>query len=344
MRIASPFSCLRIRTALGALLAGCCLMAGCLQGFFAAPVFAAEMQPPPATSRPPRDEADLRYWLKNMVVDHGFTDDEVSAATGLSVDQVSAATKRFHLKRGAARPIKRGDPLRILPYPGGHHPRIGFLEGAVNPQRETKVSVFTPWDPASYVVVDVPEAIFSNLGLTYLAHTHVPTIWTVQGIELPALEWKREPKGVLRMERALPNGVVFGTKVTPRPDGVLFDQWLINGTTNKLTGLRVQDCVMLKMAAGFNQQTNANKILSKPYAAVRSENGQRWIITAFEPCDRVWQNPPVPCIHSDPKFPDCPPGQTTRIRGWLSFYEGTDIEREFKRLEQSGWKSRDTGR
>jgi hypothetical protein len=98
------------------------------------------------------------------------------------------------------------------------------------------------------------------------------------------------------------------------------------------------------MAAGFNQQTNANKILSKPYAAVRSENGQCWIITAFEPCDRVWQNPPVPCIHSDPKFPDCPPGQTTRIRGWLSFYEGTDIEREFKRLEQSGWKSRDTGR
>ena len=70
----------------------------------------------------------------------------------------------------------------MLPYPGGRHPRIGFLEGAIDPQRETKLSVFTPWHDSSYVVADVPEAIWSNLGLTYLAHTHIPTIWTAQKI------------------------------------------------------------------------------------------------------------------------------------------------------------------
>jgi hypothetical protein len=52
--------------------------------------------------------------------------------------------------------------LFVLPYPGGRHPRIGFLDGAVNPQRETKISVSTPWDEQSYVVVDLPEAIWSN--------------------------------------------------------------------------------------------------------------------------------------------------------------------------------------
>lgn len=64
------------------------------------------------------------------------------------------------------------------------HPRRGFLDGAIDPQRETKVSIFPPWSGGGYVVVDVPEAIFSDLGLTYLAHTHIPTIWDSQSIEL----------------------------------------------------------------------------------------------------------------------------------------------------------------
>ena len=42
--------------------------------------------------------------------------------------------------------------------------------------------------PTSYVVVDIPEAIWSNLGLTFLAHTHVPTIWSKKNIELKKLE------------------------------------------------------------------------------------------------------------------------------------------------------------
>jgi hypothetical protein len=37
-------------------------------------------------------------------------------------------------------------------------------------------------------------------------------------------------------------------------------------------------------------------------------------------------------MHSDPKFPDCEPGKTVRLRGWLSFYEGADIEAEMDRV------------
>src|SRR5213079_2721815 len=58
----------------------------------------------------------------------------------------------------------------------------------------------TPWNQESYVVVDVPEAIWSNLGLTYLAHTHVPTIWTQQNIELERLEWNRRADGTFDIE------------------------------------------------------------------------------------------------------------------------------------------------
>ena len=291
-----------------------------------------------ADPRPPADEAELRYWLENMAVFHRFTTEEINAATGLSPTEISVALRRFELA-GKTPPTRApGDPLRVLPYPGGRHPRIGFFEGAIMPQRETKFSVFTPWNERDYVVVDVPEAIFSNLGLTYLAHTHIPTIWDQQGVKLPRLEWNRLSNGTLEAERRLPNGVAFGARAVPAADAVRMELWLRNGTSAKLTGLRVQNCVMLKAATGFAAQTVTNKIFRAPYAAVRADDGQRWIITAWDPCDRCWGNDQVPCLHADPKFPDCPPGETVRLRGWLSFYEGTNLDAELKRIEQTGWR------
>ena len=288
--------------------------------------------------RKPKSDQDLRRWLENMVVYHRFSVAEVSSATGLSREEAREAIKRFELDDRLPPKRKPGDPLFVLPYPGGRHPRIGFLEGAIRPQRETKVSVFTPWDNASYVVVDVPEAIWVGTGeereLLYLAHTHVPTMWTRQGVDLEPLEWRQETNGTLLLERELPNGVRFGTKITPGESAVKMEMWLTNGTKEKLTGLRVQNCVMLKGATGFDQQDNDNKVVSKPYVACRNEAGDRWIITAWQPCLRPWSNERCPCMHSDPQFPDCEPGETQRITGWLSFYEGKDIEGQFTALSK----------
>jgi hypothetical protein len=288
-------------------------------------------------ARPPRDEAELGYWLNNMA-QHHFTAEEVRAATGLSLADTEAAMKQADVGP-LARPARAADaPLRVLPYPGGRHPRSGFLEGALLPQRETKVSVFTPWDETSYVVVDVPEAIFANGELLYLAHTHMPTTWSKQGISLPPLEWNRRADGTLDFERALPNGVRFGARVMPQRQAVSMELWLHNGTDRLLRDLRVQNCVMLKAAIGFSAQTNQNKRLRGAYACAGSEDGRRWIITAWDSMDRTWANPPVPCMHSDPKFPACPPGQTQRVRGRLWFFQGEDLESELKRLEASGWR------
>jgi hypothetical protein len=292
-------------------------------------------------ARPPRDDDDLRTWLENMVGAHRFTVPEVQAATGLDPVAINAALKRFRIEAGKMPARGPGSPLLVLPYPGGRHPRIGFLDGAVRPQRDTKFSVFTPWDDSSYVVVDMPEAIWSNLGLTYLAHTHVPTIWTKRNITLEPQEWLQAKDGSLTSERKLPNGIQFAAQVIPKPDHAQMTLKLINGTNGRLSDLRVQQCVMLKGARGFSQQTNDNKIFEKPYVACRSDDGRRWIITAWTPCDRVWGNAPCPCLHSDPKFPDCPPGETRVLRGWLSFYEGPDIRAELRRIELTAWQADD---
>jgi len=288
--------------------------------------------------RRPQNDGEAKYWLENMIWYHRFTTREIQAAMGLSERQIVGAQEKSGIRSGS-RPVRGDDaPLLVLPYPGGRHPRIGFLEGAVDPQRETKFSVFTPWDPNNYVVVDVPEAIWSNLGLTYLAHTHIDTIWTKQGIELPKLEWNRQVDGSLDIRRKLPNGMAFGVRAVPSRDAVRMEMWLDNGTAEKLSDLRVQICVMPKMAAGFAAQTNENKVFTNPYVACRSADGRRWIITAWEGCQRPWGNEDCPCFHSDPKFPDLEPGQRARLRGWLSFYEGTDVQGEFARIEATGWR------
>src|SRR2546421_7976864 len=149
---------------------------------------------------------------------------------GSTADEVMAAAKRLGID--PAKENERGDrsPLLILPCPGGRHPRIGFLDGAIRPQRETKVSVFAPWKDGGYAVVDVPEAIWwdndRKRELLYLAHVHVPTTWDRLGKRLGPLEWQRKDNGVLVSERRLPNGVRFGATVTPLKDGVKMEPWV----------------------------------------------------------------------------------------------------------------------
>lgn len=292
----------------------------------------------PSLALPPEMQAtrdQLGYWLDNMIRGHGYTWTEVAQVTGIGVDQLKSVAKQLGISANPRpQPQRAGELIRVLPYPGGRHPRIGFLDGAIDPQRGTKASIFLPWDPASYVVVDLPEAIFTNLGLTYLAHTHIPTIWDQQNMWLDNVDWNRGADGSLKFERQLPNKITFGASIRPSAQHVEMELWLRNGSPEKLSNLRTQICAMFKGAPDFNMQSNDNKLFRCPVAASRSRKGDRWILIAWERCGRAWGNPNVPCMHSDPVLEDCPPGETVRVRGRLWFYEGSNIEHELKRLTQ----------
>ena len=286
--------------------------------------------------RIPANEADARYWVRTMFEDHGYDVWEIRGATGLSVKEIQATQTRLGLAQ-QTRASTPGKPLMIRPYPGGRHPRISFLDGAMRPQRETKFSVFAPWDGGGYAVVDVPEAIWvrteERRELLYLAHTHVPTMWSKKQVSLQPLEWERTGDSSLSIERVLPNQSAFGAKVEAQEGAVLMSLWLKNGSDEEYSGLNGQNCVMLKELTGFNALNNENKVFESPYAACRDESGKRWVITGWERCNRPWANPNCPCLHADPRFPDCGPGETVHLKGIVSFYEGEDISGEFKRLD-----------
>ena len=275
---------------------------------------------------PPKD--DGRYWLE-VCAAHGYSQVETAMATGREAPEVARLSPTIRP------PAKPADRLLLLPYPGGRHPRIGFLEGAIDPHRDTKCSVFLPW--GGYAVIDVPEAVWVGKDLVYLAHTHLPTTWERKGVTLERIDWTREPGGVLTSHRTLPDGLAFSVRVEPARDGAVMELRLKNGTDRNLTGLRAQVCVMLKGAPGFNAQSRDNKVKldGSGVCAVRSEDGRRWIATVFEK-PRLWENPPCPCIHSDPFFVDLAPGEETVSRGRVFLYEGEDFTAEVARRAAAG--------
>ena len=289
-------------------------------------------------------ESDAAQWLENMIIWHGFSPSEISAATGLSNQEVRQTVKQNGLTFNARHTQRKMSSIKILPYPGGRHPRTGFLDGAIRPQRETKLSVFLPWNPQHYVVLDIPEAIRrdneSRNGLLYLAHSHVDTMWTKRGIALPYLEWQPIPRG-FECERTLPNNVTFGTRVevdganekTVFEQSIRMEMWLTNHSQELLSNLVVQNCQLLKMAPEFSAADPDTRVVRPPFIAVRSSAGDHWTVMAWTPNKRAWANPPCPCIHSDPQFPDCLPGETKRLHGWFSFFKGSDIESELNRIE-----------
>lgn len=278
------------------------------------------------------EKDDRRFWLENMACHHRYSVEEMAAATGWTPAEVARRLDALGI-RAERRPAVPSDRLLVLPYPGGRHPRIGFLDGAVNPQRDTKFSVFLPWPDAGYVVVDVPEAVWANGELIYLAHTHIPTVWDKRGATLERIDWTRKEGGVLESRRVLPDGVAFAARVVPRGEAVDMELKLTNGGPAPLKDLRAQVCVLLKGALDFNAQTADNKRLLGAAAAAASRDGRRWIVTEWER-GKPWQNPPCPCIHSDPSFPDLAPGQEAIARGRVFFYEGDDPAAEVERRRQ----------
>ncbi len=307
---------------------------------FSFPLFAAEPKEAKPVGRSAKDAADLNYWLANMAA-HQFQAEELAAALNLSQEQATNALEKAKAAKEASNklvPATGSGQIVVLPYPGGRHPRIGFLDGAIDPQRETKASVFAPWKDGGYLVIDLPEAVWhlpaGNRELLYLAHTHIPTIWDKQGVKLPPLEWKRDLPGNLSLVRELPSKVGMTSRIKTTPAGVRLEFSLTNGSAEKLTGLQVQMCAMLKGLTGFEEQINDNKVFAAPFAACKSRTDNRWVILGFDHCVRAWGNPPCPCLHADPQVPDCAPGETQTVHGWISFYEGTEIQPELKRLEK----------
>jgi hypothetical protein len=263
---------------------------------------------------------NLEYWVDNMRRFHDFSWQEVSQVSGYSEEKIQKMASGF------SNPIKPKDEvLTILPYPGGRHPRIGFLEGMIDSMRGTKLSIFLPWDKSQYVILDLPEALFCQLGVTFLGHTHVPTIWDNKKINIENSDWSVTDSGVYENSWNLPNGMDIGATVTPLRDSIEMELVVHNGSDVDMEFINGQVCIMLKGATEFDLQTKDNKILTDTVAAVQSENKDRWILTQWDQLRRTWGNDNCPCLHFDPILNPCKVGETVRVKGRIWFHEGEEL-------------------
>ncbi|MEL0096280.1 MAG: polysaccharide deacetylase family protein [Planctomycetaceae bacterium] len=281
--------------------------------------------------RVPANRRELMSWASNMKR-HGFTVAESRMVTGLD-----AATMQRALQRARV-PSAPQNKLEVMMYPGGRHPRLGFRDGEYRPRRETKVSVFSPWERDDYLVVDIPEAIWNmtpnGRELLFLAHEDIPTMWDRLETTVPFSEWENV-EGGYECRIKLPNGVVIRTTVLPQASSVELEMEIINKSSEVLTGLYTQNCIMLARMKGFNRQSLAHRRSAGFFTACGNEDETKWVIYSWEKVKRDWGNIHCPCIHSDPQFDDLEPGASQTIRGWISFYEGRNVESEMMRLQNS---------
>lgn len=210
-------------------------------------------------------------------------------------------------------PLQTGRQARVAPFPAHEHPRAGFFEGAIAPLRGTKAMAFLPCDPDSYVVIDVPEAIFAGRQLLFLAHTHIPSVWDEKNIVIPDRDWKKDGDGLVSWWE-LPGILDFGASVRPVEGGTVEMELSVHNKSGEpLTEMRSQVCVMLKRAKGFAAETDFGKTVA------RAKLGTRALAVEWDRCGRTWGNPRCPCVHSDPLLPDCAPGATVKVKGRLWF-------------------------
>jgi len=278
--------------------------------------------------------ADFKYWSENMIRWHGFSFEEVGKVVGWTPSEVHLTLSRKNLLP-VRETLKKEGEILVLPYPGGRHPREGLKEDAVAPMRGTKVSVFPPWEDGGYVVVDLPGALFTDLGLTFLAHTDIPTVIDQKDEWIENIDWTRNEDGAFEYKRSLSVNISFGAKVIPDATGANLEFWLYNGTQKSLNQVKAQVSGFLKCATGFNEQTDANKLFDPPIAAVHNSEKTRWILMGFEKCGRAWGAPPCPAMNTDPYFTNCPPGETVRASGRIWFYEGSDVIAQIMKVKQS---------
>ncbi|UCD28799.1 MAG: hypothetical protein JSV03_17265 [Planctomycetota bacterium] len=215
--------------------------------------------------------------------------------------------------------------------------------------------VSPPWPSQDYVWLDFPEAIFTKQGLLYLSHINpkYPVVFP----KPPVVKWQTLPNGVT-YERKLPNGIVFGGKITKDDNAANLELFIRNGSNQPIEDIKLQTCAFLRAIKEFGEYTADSKyvhvpqrgwlpfkeakriqnepgkyrlgwrsgpaIADRPIMATLSSTAQR--LTAFTWLADTYSlttNPNHPCMHADPAFPNLPPGKSATIHGKLLFFEGS---------------------
>lgn len=243
--------------------------------------------------------------------DLGFSAVEVEAARNGETASAGPAKPRF------SRVLAEELSWRPLPYPGGRHPRLGFRDGAVNPRRETKLLVGIP-DLPGYLVLDLPEAIWSDEELILLAHEHVPTRWDRHGEREEFGPWRISDDALTAAnDHLLPDGSIVSAEAARSSDSRIDLMLRIsNGTDREFTNVWAQTCLIVaRTDLPPDEQPDVD--LSGDTATLRLRDGRRLDLT-WERVQRTWQNPPVPCMHSDPFLGSCAPGDSVAVHGSLT--------------------------
>ena len=73
--------------------------------------------------------------------------------------------------------------------------------------------------------------------------------------------------------------------------------------------------------------------LGQAVAVAQREFPKTYPKPGWEPLHRLWENPPVTCLHAVPSSPDCLPGKAVHAKGIIAFHESKGIRKQIAKLK-----------
>ena len=117
--------------------------------------------------------------------------------------------------------------------------------------------------------------------------------------------------------------VRFGRETTMEGDMPREKPLLVMNVAGGLDNRLLDDLGWFGAGWGRNKVRMVSEVAWPPVIGIHArDDDNRWLATIWKPSRVIFSNCGIPCIHSDPVPPDCPPGETTRADGVVLFHEG----------------------
>ena len=212
-----------------------------------------------------------------------------------------------------------------------------------DPTGSQRSASFHPGKKRGYVVVDVPEAIWSGprpSTRTALLGSYTRTHQMGQAGNFPGTAGMEASHrwNVFSCTRTLPNQVKFGARVQPTANALQMELWITNGTDKTLTGTGCTKLRDAQICTRFQpvdnrEQPAVESLCSPPQSSGQSLADSLPGSTAYDP--GVIRSAPV-CTATR-SFPIANLEKPSNSKAGSLFTKGPILKKKFERIRQLGW-------
>ena len=239
-------------------------------------------------------------------------------------------------------------------------PHLAVVPADFEGKPTASVQIQFPWDVGGVSNLMLPENLFSGDETLFTGQNWVEVDAKYPQEEQPEMK-EVVPARLVRYRHPLGEEYVLSGQAEVRDGGIDVELTVENLTDEPLEGLRAQVCFGCQQAADFASEdlarvhvpvkgkmrpvtevkrvgswdglkrylpvkgagpTGGLTAAAIPFIGLENSDGTRSVGITWQGATQLSTNGELTCIHADPTFPDCPPGESVTAKGRIFFTKG----------------------